>query len=306
MGCYHPLTGWRSKTVNSSGKRSIVFDAKLAFRDMHIEVPCGQCIGCRLERSRQWAVRCVHEASLHEANCFITLTYSPDKLPKNGSLDIKHFQDFMKRLRKEYGNGIRYFHCGEYGEQNTRPHYHACIFNFDFPDKEKWKINNGYTYYTSAKLEKLWGHGFCTVGELTFETAAYVARYVTKKITGTAALSHYGGYLDNDGVPQFEKHPEYITMSRRPGIASGWYDKYKKDVYNYDSVVIKGKEIKPPKYYDSKFDIDEPKEMYNIKLNRKFNSEKMVQVGSKRMHTKLEVQKLRFKQLKRSYEQSGD
>jgi len=125
------------------GKRAIVFNPKYGYPDMPVELPCRQCIGCRLEYSRQWAIRCLHEASLYDENCYITLTYDDQKLPesydiKNG-LDLSHFQLFMKRLRKKYGAKIRFFHCGEYGEDRGRPHFHACIFNHDFQDKKNGK-----------------------------------------------------------------------------------------------------------------------------------------------------------------------
>ena len=143
MPCFHPLTGYLARDANASGKRSIVFDPKLALGvDVKRQVPCGRCIGCRLERSRQWAMRCVHEASLYKNNCFITLTFNDYYLPKDGSLHVEHFQKFMKRLRKRFGSGVRYFQCGEYGELLRRPHYHACLFNFDFPDRVLWSIRN--------------------------------------------------------------------------------------------------------------------------------------------------------------------
>ena len=124
MPCYHPLLAWRdsSKLNPKTGKSSLVFTAPANWRECEpLKIPCGQCVGCRLERSRVWAVRCVHEASLHERNCFITLTYNDENLPSDRSLKMKHYQDFMKRLRKRYGEGIRFFHCGEYGSLNQRP-----------------------------------------------------------------------------------------------------------------------------------------------------------------------------------------
>lgn len=108
MPCYHPLSGWYSKTRNASGKRSIVFNLQEAYKDKPLQVPCGRCIGCRLEKARQWAVRCMHEASLYDKNCFVTLTYDEDYCPE--SLIPEHFVLFMKRLRKRYGAGIRFFH----------------------------------------------------------------------------------------------------------------------------------------------------------------------------------------------------
>ena len=141
MPCYYPIDGWRSKNVNpETGKRSIVFTKDQAFLDMPVKVPCGQCIGCRLERSRQWAMRCVHEAQLHEDSCFITLTYNDENLPDDASLNVKHFQNFMKEFRAAIApKKVRFFHCGEYGEHNGtykheqsyglsslgRPHYHC-------------------------------------------------------------------------------------------------------------------------------------------------------------------------------------
>lgn len=247
MPCYSPIRGWQAKRVNSSGKRSIVFSRHEGLVDREVQVPCGKCIGCRLERSRQWAVRCVHEASLYPENCFITLTFNDDHLDKSGSLVKRDFVLFMKNLRKMFGPGIRFFHCGEYGEGLGRPHHHACIFNFDFPDKVLWSVRDGVRLYTSGCLEALWSDpetgsckGFCTVGEVTFESAAYVARYVMKKVTGELAPSHYGG-----------KVPEYVTMSRRPGIAAGWVKKYAlSDCYNTDFLVMNGHKCKPPKFYD--------------------------------------------------------
>ena len=129
MPCFSPLDGYRSRTVNASGKRSIVFDIHEGFHDRPVSVPCGQCVGCRLEKSRQWAMRCVHEASLYDENCFITLTYDDEFLPVGGSLDKGAFPRFMKRLRKKFEpRRIRFYHAGEYGDRFGRPHYHALLF----------------------------------------------------------------------------------------------------------------------------------------------------------------------------------
>lgn len=145
MPCYHPLTGYRSKSGRDpkSGKWPLTFDLSNAYIDMPVTVPCGQCIGCRLDKSRDWAVRCLHEASLYQDNCFITLTYDDAHLDPLGSLNKDDFVKFMKRLRFQYGPKIRFFHCGEYGTLLNRPHHHACIFNFDFYDKELLSIRQG-------------------------------------------------------------------------------------------------------------------------------------------------------------------
>lgn len=163
MMCYKPIDGWYSREVNPSGKRSIVFDRNQAYDTGHqLQVPCGKCIGCRLERSRQWAIRCMHEASLYEDNCFITLTYNDDHLPSNGSLDKTHFQKFLKRLRKSiYPQKLRYYHCGEYGDEGGRPHYHAIIFGWSPSDKVliSTEDKQGITChrYLSESLTQIWG-----------------------------------------------------------------------------------------------------------------------------------------------------
>ena len=224
MPCYSPLKGFVNK--ESGG---IVFKrSKIAGAEM--EVACGQCLGCRLDRSREWAARIVHEAQLYDDNCFITLTYDDEHLPKDGSLDKSHFQKFMKRLRKRFSDRkIRYYHCGEYGDQLDRPHYHACLFNFDFMDKELLKERDGNFLFVSQTLHELWPYGFSTVGELTFQSAAYCARYVLKKVNGVLSQDHYLR-CDENGVAYWLQ-PEYTTMSRRPGIGRDWYEKYKEDVH---------------------------------------------------------------------------
>ncbi len=157
MPCYSPITAWQSIKIHpQTNKTTILFKPPRMYSKAFnsIQLPCGQCIGCRLERSRQWAIRCVHEAELHEENCFITLTFSPENINKKGTLIKADFQKFMKRLRKKYiGKVIRYMHCGEYGEIGNRPHHHACIFGLDFKDKIYWKNSeSGKRIYTSETL----------------------------------------------------------------------------------------------------------------------------------------------------------
>jgi len=336
MPCYSPLIGYRSKELTARNKRKIVFNLKYAQDDTEVTIPCGQCIGCRFEKSRQWALRCVHEASLHEENCFITLTYSPETLPANHSLDKQHFQKFMKRLRKHYvptnpwpsenpetqehkdwqfKHGIRFYQCGEYGEQNNRPHYHACLFNFDFPDKKLYKTTkNGDKLYTSAKLEEIWSStddktnkpitgGFCTIGELNFKTAAYTARYIMKKINGKQADEHYR-YDDPVTGEQHIIIPEYTTMSRRPGVANKWYENYKTDVYPSDEVIIKGIPMQPPKYYDSILEKENPFLYDDIKHDRLTNAEKYSADNTpERLHVKHKVKQAQANLLNRTLEE---
>ena len=301
MACFHPVKGYRSRTINPTGKRSIVFTPSRGYMDMPVTVPCGRCIGCRLERSRSWAVRCTHEASLYEKNCFITLTYNQENLPLSGTLVVKHFQNFMKKLRRTYGPGIRFFHCGEYGEQLKRPHYHACLFNHDFPDKQYWKDIRENKYYLSKSLEEIWGKGFCSITDLTFKTAAYAARYITKKITGEKADTHYETMDPYGEMTRIS--PEYTTMSRKPGIAKGWFDKFHTDVFPDDFVVINDKKYKVPKFYDGQFELIAPSDLTHIKTVRRLNS-KLFEANStyERLAVREEIQLSKFKQLKRSYE----
>lgn len=259
MSCYFPLHAYKAKSKDTS-KTVITFSRPRSWKGERINLPCGQCIGCRLERSRQWAVRCVHEASLYESNSFITLTYDQSSLPKDGSLHLDHFQCFMKRLRKKYGPGIRFFHCGEYGQKLQRPHYHALLFNLGFNDLKFFGGKEPNEIYTSNALSNLWPFGFSVVGKVTFESAAYVARYVTKKVTGDRAEAFYKG-----------RKPEYATMSRRPGIGKGWYEKFKTDVYPLDRVVIRGNSTRPPRFYDRLFGREDPSTLALLKIEREGN-----------------------------------
>lgn len=288
MTCYHPITAWRSiDGRGANGKWPLSFKANEGYKDLEVQIPCGKCIGCRLEKSRQWAMRCTHEATLHKENCFLTLTYDNYHLDPSGSLNVTDIQLFMKRLRKRFsGKKIRYFQCGEYGDLHQRPHHHVIIFGLDFHDKELAEIGNTkIPLYTSNILSSLWPFGLHRIGSVTFESTAYVARYVLKKITGEDAEDHYQGRI-----------PEYITMSRRPGIAYGWIEKYKDDVYPHDYVVIRdGIKCKPPAYYDKIFDrVQDDYSLNTIKYNRKkealnnpdFNNSRRLQVKEKIQYIK--------------------
>ncbi len=243
--CYRPIPAYRNRGGSVSFKH--VEDCS------ELKLPCGSCIGCRLEHSRQWAVRMMHEAQMHDSNSFITLTYRDEDLPLNG-VNVGHFQDFMKRLRSRLSpRAIRFFHCGEYGEKFSRPHYHAIIFGFDFPDKVVWKDSNGHALYKSVFLDRVWSRGHCLIGDCTFESCAYVARYCVKKVNGELAHDHYWRVNEVTGE-LVEVTPEYCTMSRRPGIGASWMDKFGAEVFHNDSVVMRGFEQKVPRFYESFFD----------------------------------------------------
>ena len=214
-------------------------------------------------------MRCHHEASLQTHNCFITLTYADKHLPWPPSIAVRPIQLFMKKLRKKYGSGIRFFACGEYGGTTKRPHYHAILFNHDFSDKKLWKNNpQGDPVYTSQSLEDLWGLGFTTTAGVSFQSAAYVSRYIMKKVTGEPAEEHYQ-WMDPDTGELIPLTPEFVTMSRRPGIGRAWYEKYKGDAYPDDFLIVDGKRMRPPQYYDKLLDQEDERELQKIKGGRK-------------------------------------
>ncbi len=293
MACYHPLTAYGIMN-EQSGKMKIVFlkneptgEHLKSIGAEKLKLPCGNCVGCRLEYSRQWAIRCFFEAKQWKHNYFVTLTYNDENVPMRPhckvdpatgevmdmtdvmTLDPPAFSAFVKRLRtnmfrRNGHKGIRFFGCGEYGPLNMRPHYHLILFNCPLDDLKVDKVENGYTYYRSEFIEKTWGKGFVTVTDFSFETAAYVARYVLKKHKGKDRY-----YYEDKGI-----EPEFTRCSRRPGIAYQYFDENEDRIYSFDEVFFvngKGKplKVKPPKYFDRLFDIDHPSAMVYIKERRK-------------------------------------
>lgn len=231
-------------------------------------------------------MRCLHESQCHEDNSFITLTYDDDHLPSSMSLDYVDFQLFMKRLRKEFSHRddydnlwrlpIRFFMCGEYGEKTKRPHYHACLFGVAFTDRVLYKRGgNGISLYTSEVLKRLWPMGHSLIGDVTFESAAYVARYCVKKITGVGAEAHYR-YVNDDGEI-FQRTPEFTHMSLKPGIGAPWYNRFSEEVYPRDEVIVRGKSMKPPKYYDNLLEARLPEDYEFVLLDRYNKSFKLAE-----------------------------
>jgi hypothetical protein len=290
MTCYHPLLAYKSE-----GK--VVFNKPFAFAK-GFNLPCGQCIGCRLNYSRQWAIRIVHEASMHDQNCFITLTFDQANLESRAnpmSLDVSEYQRFMKRLRKRFGNNIRFFHCGEYGDKNKRPHYHAIIFGMDFNDKVLFQERDGTKLYISKTLQELWPYGFSTIGAVTFQSAAYVARYIMKKHKGEGMEDHYTRWCPDTGEGTLVE-PEYCTMSRKPGIGYNWLQKYKADVYPHDYVVINNHKVKPPRYYDSLLEEDE---LAALKKKRQEEQPELINEYGEAMDRLWVSQEIKIKKLER-------
>lgn len=293
MPCYHPMKAMRS----SSGV--VVLPSSATIHNLLL--PCGQCHGCRLERSRQWAIRCMHEASLHDDNCFITLTYSDEHCPTDGGLHHKDFQRFMKRLRKYFAPAkIRFYMAGEYGGKFGRPHFHAILFGINFADREPWqKSPSGSLLYRSALLERLWPFGYSSLGDVTFESAAYVARYVMKKVTGDLAKAAYEVVATDTGEV-IDRRPDYNAMSLKPGIGADWFKKFKSDVFPHDRVVVDGSETKPPRYYDKLLKRVDPDAFDTIKMLRAIdNADKYADNTPDRLAAKEAVSIAATSQLKR-------
>lgn len=250
MTCFHPLKAFRSQEVNpETGKRGITFNSKKALVEgSMIKLPCGQCSGCRANRAHEWALRCDHEAKSHDCNSFVTLTYDDENVPQDFSVKLRDWQLFLKRLRKRAAVRIRYFGCGEYGEQTLRPHYHGLLFGFDFADKKLWSRRDGYQVFKSEMLSDLWPFGMSEIGSVTYQSGGYVARYCLKKMTGDRALDHYCRVSPIDGQVH-QVLPEFATMSLKPGIGTQWFQKFGTDAFPSDFLIVDGRKVRPPAYY---------------------------------------------------------
>lgn len=303
----------------TSGKPLVHSRLNYQLKPGDIKLPCGNCIGCRLDRSKQWAVRLMLEAQLHKKNSFITLTYNEGALasrrptweptvpytppseidhrssrsyheassqarPNLDSLRPRDVQLFMKRLRKDLSTRkgsakVRFYLVGEYGERFQRPHYHIALFGEDFSDdRTYWRTSGDHRIYRSSRLEKLWTYGNSEIGELTLESAAYVASYVLKKVNGKLADEHYRR-TDPATGQDIWVHPEFAHMSRGgkngKGLAAEWFAKYSSDVYPEDHVIHNGLKLKPPRYFDKLLEKWDPAAITAIRFNREMRAKEL-------------------------------
>lgn len=256
MSCYHPLLA--SVDVDNSGKKHLHFlpskyspellkyqvdcDLEIPKRledgsfgiirvpyQNLMKIPCGKCIGCKFDYTKQWSDRMIMELADNDGKgIFITLTYNNENvpfavdehgLPVSLTLQKRDFQLFLKRLRKHFSEkSIRFFACGEYGGRTLRPHYHAIIYGLslsDFPDLSVHGMNElNQLYFISPLLAKIWSNGFALLSDVSYKTCAYVARYNVKKAYGDNVKPHE---LAEDS---------FVLMSRRPGIASRFYENH--------------------------------------------------------------------------------
>lgn len=252
MACYHP-------SVVSIARKSAA-NARLRVAD-RVKVPCGHCLGCRADQARSWAVRLVHEGEEPaRPSWFVTLTYAPEKLPLNGTLNPRDPTLFFKRLRRAVEpERVSYYLCGEYGETTERPHYHAVLYGPEFLDRTVLTVRSGAPVFQSPSLEAAWGLGLCELTGLTFGAARYVAGYVRKKVRQRDSPDHYLR-VDPSTGELVDLQKEYGRMSRRPALGRRWIERYWQDVYPRDFVVMEGKELKPPRYYDKWMDEDHVRE----------------------------------------------
>lgn len=285
MACFHPLKGYKVGVNPLTGKDKLWIRPYDEEHDLeYVEIPCGRCIGCRLEYSRQWANRLMLEKEYYVENeCwFVTLTYDDDYVPRRPVIDPdtgvymydsvslrkRDVQTFFKHLRKHCKDSkIRYYAAGEYGSKTLRPHYHAIIFGLKFDDLVVYKRTPlGDVLYNSKFIEDCWSNfvgfrsdgspiydkiGHVVVAPVTWETCAYVARYVTKKMSG-----ELGEWFSSQNMEQ-----PFALMSRRPGIGYKWYRDHP-GCMDYEFInlktIKKGLKFKPPKYYESLYEIDQP------------------------------------------------
>lgn len=266
-----------------------------------MEIPCHNCMGCKLDKAYQWSVRMMHESKLYDENCFITLTYNDEACPQNYGLDLRHLQLFFKRLRKSLGDRkIRFFACGEYGDDNGRPHYHAIVFNYDPPDKLKHSVNDlGQINYTSETLESLWSHGFATTAAVEHASCSYVARYVTKKIRSddTFGADRYYRLSPIDGAFH-QVRPEFAVMSRRPGLGTAYVEQFKSDFYPSGYIVVDGVRKAVPAFYKSKLTEGEQDFLKRQSRNRALAKDRVEKTMERRL-ARAAVRDARIQNLKR-------
>lgn len=327
MACYHPRPAWQLLGVKTASGKSVI-----SFKDPYavpnrsrvgIMVPCGNCIGCRLDKAQSWAIRGFHENQRYDFSSFISLTFSDDHLDPARSLIRSDFPNFMKRLRKhfqvltsahcEYSEHGRlrvkrkyrpfdftHLYCGEYGEDFSRPHYHACLFGVEFADKYYWRTTDtGSLVYRSPTLERLWPFGHCEIGSVTIESISYVARYILKKINGDAAHEHYRTVDDYN--QEVDRTPEFLGMSTRPAIGKRFIEEFSSDVFPNDCIVLPdGSKGPVPRYYRQRFNLTNPEVSDKLRLKRVERAQASPDNSPERLAVREACKQAKVKDLKRS------
>ena len=247
-------TGQKIKFLHQFKDAMTYPELRAKYGDMYVEIPCGKCDSCVEQRTKSWAIRCCLEAGQYDDNCFLTLTYSSSCLPYVSKKDIFKF---IKRLRNKYGSGIRYYGVFEYGTMSDRPHFHIILFNF-FPGDSEIVAPGpfGGFYYKSKELQSLWKFGFVSIGDLSFNSCAYVARYCNKKIKDNGVI---------------HKIPEFSFMSRRPGIGEVYFREHFDSLVNTDKIYapIEGRYVFSSfRYFDKLIEKIDPNKLQELKDRR--------------------------------------
>lgn len=263
MTCYHPVDVFVKRKPIYTGARRISGEQT---------VPCGHCLGCRGDQARDWSIRIMHELQMHRNAWFVTLTYKDEEIPENGSLYPEDFRRFIKALRRSEKAPLSYYACGEYGDTTKRPHYHAVLFGPEFLDRSVHRDTDGPVVWRSPTLESAWtvdkrSLGHSEFGTVTPQSAAYVAGYVRKKIR---VKDDPNGYtrVDPRTGELVEIQKEFSRMSLKPAVGKRWIEKYWQDVYPRDFVVVEGREMRPPRFYDKWLEANHPEMMMEVRLKR--------------------------------------
>lgn len=266
MKCFNKIRA--KKPLSDSNK---IRFCKTTYEQPDYLIRCGQCLGCRINKAQEWALRMTHEQKFYKDSSFITLTYSPEYLPGDSSLVKKHLQNFLHRfcmrIKRQGLEKPRYYGVGEYGDKKSRPHYHVIIFGYNFPDKEIYEKQENYYYYTSKLLNELWPFGISIIAEANTDTMNYCAKYATKKIVGNKekAKEHYG-----KRIPEFT----LVSTGRKENLGIGYryFKENWQNIYERDFLYIKGKtkpyKMKPPRYYDKLLEREHPEEYEKVKEKR--------------------------------------
>ena len=263
MPCYKPLK-CRQYYSGETMKMRTDFKSK----NPNSELPCRRCLGCKLTKAKEWAIRCMHECRYHQESTFVTLTYNNEDLPKGGDLDHSDFQRFMYKLRNHQKENnlprVRFYMCGEYGEKNKRPHYHAILFGVKFPDEEYLRTRGKNRVYRSATLDRIWGHGRAETGCVSESSAGYVARYTLQKqqeedleriCPGTGEI--------------YKVRKPYNRSSLKPGLGYKYFEEFKTDIFPDDFVIDeKYNETPTPGYYRVLLQRDNPEMAEDLRQRR--------------------------------------
>ena len=314
MDCTNPKKAYKHGLTEANRKQKLVFKKPEGFietKDNTQKVSCGKCISCKLSYAKEWALRITHDSSLNKENSFITLTFNDKYLPNDHGVHREDVVQFIKRLRRRTGKKFKTFYCGEYGEKYSRPHYHIILLGYDFPDKQFLKTSpSGNTLWESKRLTKTWSDpktkeskGWANIGEVTYDSAGYVARYCMKKQKDHRKYEFVDGYDEETG--EIYKHnlpSEFIGMSQ--GIGKTWHDIFKTDT-DKDYITQNGYKHKIPRYYDKQREKTDPESLEKLKEERQRKALENESENTKsRLVQKATIKEVQNKMLKRSFEEN--